>query len=159
VCVCVCVCVCVYFHVAVLWCWSCAACATQRSTYALTLYRHLAKVDDKDDATVKVGTCLVWCCGWSCLLPTGVCGALTHPGSLGWGSLCFFFMLPVSALGLRLRLGGCGWADFWDTAGQERFASMHPSYYYRAHACVLVRVRASIPFILVSLACAIQSCA
>lgn len=27
--------------------------------------------------------------------------------------------------------------DFWDTAGQERFASMHPSYYYRAQACVL----------------------
>ena len=27
--------------------------------------------------------------------------------------------------------------DFWDTAGQERFASMHPSYYYRAHACIL----------------------
>lgn len=32
-----------------------------------------------------------------------------------------------------------GWhADFWDTAGQERFSSMHPSYYYRAHACVMV---------------------
>jgi len=28
--------------------------------------------------------------------------------------------------------------DFWDTAGQERFNSMHPSYYFRAHACVLV---------------------
>ena len=28
--------------------------------------------------------------------------------------------------------------DFWDTAGQERFAKMHPSYYYQAHACVLV---------------------
>lgn len=28
--------------------------------------------------------------------------------------------------------------DFWDTAGQERFSSMHPSYYYRAHACILV---------------------
>lgn len=28
--------------------------------------------------------------------------------------------------------------DFWDTAGQERFASMHPSYYHRADACVLV---------------------
>lgn len=28
--------------------------------------------------------------------------------------------------------------DFWDTAGQERFASMHPSYYHQAHACVLV---------------------
>jgi Rab-like protein 2 len=31
------------------------------------------------------------------------------------------------------------WAiDFWDTAGQERFASMHPSYYHRADACILV---------------------
>eukprot|EP01083_Nonionella_stella_P266273 900983_1 len=28
--------------------------------------------------------------------------------------------------------------DFWDTAGQERFASMHPSYYHRALACILV---------------------
>jgi len=28
--------------------------------------------------------------------------------------------------------------DFWDTAGQERFASLHPSYFYRAHACLLV---------------------
>jgi len=27
--------------------------------------------------------------------------------------------------------------DFWDTAGQERFEKMHPSYYFRAHACVL----------------------
>jgi len=28
--------------------------------------------------------------------------------------------------------------DFWDTAGQESFNRMHPSYYYRAHCCVLV---------------------
>merc|ERR1711988_183158 len=28
--------------------------------------------------------------------------------------------------------------DFWDTAGQERFNSMHPSYYFKAHACILV---------------------
>ncbi|CAN0031996.1 unnamed protein product [Ascophyllum nodosum] len=28
--------------------------------------------------------------------------------------------------------------DLWDTAGQERFSSMHPSYYHRAHASVLV---------------------
>jgi Rab-like protein 2 len=28
--------------------------------------------------------------------------------------------------------------DFWDTAGQESFNQMHPSYYYRAHCCVLV---------------------
>lgn len=29
-------------------------------------------------------------------------------------------------------------ADFWDTAGQESFNRMHPSYYYRAHCCILV---------------------
>ena len=28
--------------------------------------------------------------------------------------------------------------DFWDTAGQEKFNSMHPSYYYKAHVCILV---------------------
>ncbi|XP_059842962.1 RAB, member of RAS oncogene family-like 2 isoform X2 [Hypanus sabinus] len=27
---------------------------------------------------------------------------------------------------------------FWDTAGQERFQSMHPSYYHKAHACIMV---------------------
>lgn len=28
--------------------------------------------------------------------------------------------------------------DFWDTAGQERFNSLHSSYYYRAHGCIMV---------------------
>ena len=28
--------------------------------------------------------------------------------------------------------------DFWDTAGQESFNRMHPSYYYRAHCCLLI---------------------
>lgn len=28
--------------------------------------------------------------------------------------------------------------DFWDTAGQEKFNSMHASYYYQAHACIMV---------------------
>jgi len=28
--------------------------------------------------------------------------------------------------------------DFWDTAGQEAFNRMHPSYYYRAHCCILM---------------------
>ncbi|CEM30997.1 unnamed protein product [Vitrella brassicaformis CCMP3155] len=27
--------------------------------------------------------------------------------------------------------------DFWDTAGQEQFDHLHPSYYYRADACIL----------------------
>lgn len=42
-----------------------------------------------------------------------------------------------SAPSLSHRLAGVVPTDFWDTAGQERFASMHPSYYYRAHACIL----------------------
>lgn len=25
-----------------------------------------------------------------------------------------------------------------DTAGQERFNTLHPSYYYKAHACIMV---------------------
>lgn len=28
--------------------------------------------------------------------------------------------------------------EFWDTAGQERFNSLHPSYYFRSHCCILV---------------------
>ena len=28
--------------------------------------------------------------------------------------------------------------DFWDTAGQEKYNSMHSSYYYKAHVCILV---------------------
>lgn len=28
--------------------------------------------------------------------------------------------------------------DIWDTAGQERFSTLHPSYFYKAHACVMV---------------------
>lgn len=28
--------------------------------------------------------------------------------------------------------------DFWDTAGQERFNSLHASYYFQAHVCILV---------------------
>ena len=27
--------------------------------------------------------------------------------------------------------------DYWDTAGQDSLARMHPSYYFRAHACIL----------------------
>ncbi|KRW98292.1 P-loop containing nucleoside triphosphate hydrolase [Pseudocohnilembus persalinus] len=28
--------------------------------------------------------------------------------------------------------------DLWDTAGQEVFQTLHPSYYFQAHACILV---------------------
>ena len=49
--------------------------------------------------------------------------------------------IPVTAAPIPrvcVLCAGGGVTDFWDTAGQERFSSMHPSYYYRAHACVLV---------------------
>jgi len=42
--------------------------------------------------------------------------------------------LPVGEGGEKVEVA----IDFWDTAGQERFQSMHPSYYYKAHACILV---------------------
>merc|ERR1711943_52435 len=42
--------------------------------------------------------------------------------------------LPLGADGEKVKIS----IDFWDTAGQERFNSMHPSYYYKAHACLLV---------------------
>jgi len=42
--------------------------------------------------------------------------------------------LPVGPSGEKVQIA----IDFWDTAGQERFNSMHPSYYYKAHACILV---------------------
>ena len=28
--------------------------------------------------------------------------------------------------------------DIWDTAGQESFNELHPTYYFGAHACILV---------------------
>jgi Rab-like protein 2 len=28
--------------------------------------------------------------------------------------------------------------DFWDTAGQEIFNNIHPTYYFEAHAALLV---------------------
>ena len=41
--------------------------------------------------------------------------------------------LPAAVVGLATAI--------WDTAGQERFSSVHPSYYYKAHACILVRAQ------------------
>lgn len=39
---------------------------------------------------------------------------------------------------VRLESGESSVVDFWDTAGQEAFNRMHPSYYYRAHCCILL---------------------
>ncbi len=43
---------------------------------------------------------------------------------------------PHALRAVRAPAPAC--ADIWDTAGQERFNSMHASYYYRAHACIMV---------------------
>lgn len=52
------------------------------------------------------------------------------------GKVCFFILLSLLRV-FTFALQKIK-VDFWDTAGQERFSDMHPSYYYRAHACVLV---------------------
>ncbi|CAM9372780.1 unnamed protein product [Choristocarpus tenellus] len=48
------------------------------------------------------------------------------------------FALTLFRKNAKLEDGTEAKVDFWDTAGQERFSSMHPSYYYRAQACVLI---------------------
>eukprot|EP00611_Tribonema_gayanum_P002615 TRINITY_DN1196_c0_g1_i1.p2 TRINITY_DN1196_c0_g1~~TRINITY_DN1196_c0_g1_i1.p2 ORF type:complete len:198 (+),score=77.37 TRINITY_DN1196_c0_g1_i1:351-944(+) len=48
------------------------------------------------------------------------------------------FALTLFRKNAVLKDGTRTTVDFWDTAGQERFTSMHPSYYYRAHACIMV---------------------
>ena len=30
------------------------------------------------------------------------------------------------------------YSDIWDTAGQESFNELHPTYYFGAHACLMV---------------------
>lgn len=79
----------------------------QRSTFALTLYRH----------TVD--------------LPAVGAGAASSSSSSEAGPDGQQQRTPK---GKTQKVA----VDFWDTAGQERFASMHPSYYYKAHACILV---------------------
>jgi Rab-like protein 2 len=84
----------------------------QRSTFALTLYRHEEDVEEAAGGGEAGGG--------------GGGGAAGGGGGGGEGG---------GAPRARKRRVA---VDFWDTAGQERFASMHASYYYRAHACILV---------------------
>lgn len=85
----------------------------QRSTYALTLYRYNTEVDDSFTSPRASS---------SSSSSSSGSGA---PGDSGAAS---------NGAGRKRRVA----VDYWDTAGQERFASMHPSYYYKAHACILV---------------------
>mmetsp|Transcript_17292 Transcript_17292/g.35629 ORF Transcript_17292/g.35629 Transcript_17292/m.35629 type:complete len:217 (+) Transcript_17292:62-712(+) len=48
------------------------------------------------------------------------------------------YALTLFRKNAELEDGTTAKVDFWDTAGQERFNSMHPSYYYQAHVCILV---------------------
>ena len=48
------------------------------------------------------------------------------------------YALTLFRKDVRLQSGESTVVDFWDTAGQEAFNRMHPSYYYRAHCCVLM---------------------
>lgn len=48
------------------------------------------------------------------------------------------YALTLFRKDVRLQTGESSVVDFWDTAGQEAFNRMHPSYYYRAHCCILM---------------------
>jgi GTPase SAR1 family protein len=89
----------------------------QRSTYALTLYRHDVDVEELGDDAGAAGA-----------------SAAGADGGEGGGA---------AAEGAPKRKRRVA-VDFWDTAGQERFASMHASYYYRCVflRCLPARVRA-----------------
>ena len=52
-------------------------------------------------------------------------------------------------------------ADIWDTAGQDRFNSMHASYYFKAHCCIMVRLHRAVHSskLALSVPLATQSCA
>lgn len=95
----------------------------QRSTYALTLYRHEEEVEE--DIPLEEGES-----GSGGGEREGGGGGGGGGGSGGSGG-------EGGGEGRRKRKRRVA-VDFWDTAGQERFASMHSSYYYRADACVLV---------------------
>ena len=114
----------------------------QRSTYALTLYRHAEEVDEVDAEGGGAGGGGGVGGGGSSSSGGGDSGD-SGSGS-GSGSSCAG---DGSAAAAAVESGSGGPSrkrkrrvavDFWDTAGQERFASMHASYYYRAHACILV---------------------
>ena len=120
----------------------------QRSTYALTLYRHEEDVDE--DAPEEAGGSGAGAGGGSSGSGSegggggGGGGSSSSSGSgnggsgsSGSGSGGSGEAAAGAAEGGRKRRRRVA-VDFWDTAGQERFASMHASYYYRAHACVLV---------------------
>ena len=50
-----------------------------------------------------------------------------------------FFKLFVSNYSAAVLIAGKPITlQLWDTAGQERFHSMHPAYYFKAHAAILV---------------------
>ena len=113
----------------------------QRSTYALTLYRH--EEDVEEEVGEGEGTSAAAAAGG---------GSSSSSGSGSAESAAVGGAAGAGAGAVEGGAGGAGSAgsgggrkrkrrvavDFWDTAGQERFASMHASYYYRAHACVLV---------------------
>ncbi len=83
----------------------------QLSTYALTVFKHETEVEGKK---IEVGVFCVVCS--DDIVVVVICAMLTNKQT-NKQTMC---------------------TEFWDTAGQERFSQMHPSYYYRAHACILV---------------------
>jgi small GTP-binding protein len=124
----------------------------QRSTFALTLYRHEEDVEEvvAEGEEGAGGSSSGGSGGGSGAATSG--GGVGRSGGGGGAATSGGGGEGGEGGGAAGRgVGGGGGAsdagrkrkrrvavDFWDTAGQERFASMHASYYYRAHACILV---------------------
>lgn len=69
----------------------------------------------------------------TCIFPYSTCTFSCL--SVRVNARCLLFVLVAQVIILRFMYFP---TDFWDTAGQERFRSMHPSYYHKAHACIMV---------------------
>jgi Rab-like protein 2 len=113
----------------------------QRSTYALTLYRHEEDVEEAEGGEGSAAAAATAAGGGSEASAGSSSSSSSSSSSEGAapeaGAADAAGAEAGAAAGGRKRKRRVA-VDFWDTAGQERFASMHASYYYRAHACVLV---------------------
>ena len=137
----------------------------QRSTFALTLYRHSCEVPVVPAATRTAAAAMAAEAAAGlragAASSSGAASALSASATAAASSAAASAALEKAGGGGGSSGGGrsggdSGGAgpggsgggggprmrrvavDFWDTAGQERFASMHPSYYHKAHACILV---------------------
>ena len=133
----------------------------QLSTYALTLFRHNFQHEESGDNIcvdfwcdrgehIHTLVCVCWIFSLSLSLVRAQCNALNTNGvarCINSERMGLILNIVRMSFTLSLFLSVCMCVRVKhlqlhihdrDTAGQERFNSIHPSYYYRAHCCILV---------------------